>query len=135
MVDRDALHALAELLAAATGPDRKLDGAIFVSTHEGYSLGQNHDGGTVILNTNGARASLSAVLPYTDSIDAALALVGRLLPGWDWDIEKNQGVHYALLLMMPPPQDESGIFGADAPTTALAILRALVAALIAQGDE
>jgi hypothetical protein len=102
------LNELAAMLDAATGPSREIDREIsFISNWAGpYS-------------------------PWSSSVDAALALVERLLPGWEWDIELNQGVFFCALLQIATAYAD-GTHCADAPTAPIAILKALVAALIAQ---
>ena len=66
---------------------------------------------------------------YTSSIDAALALVGRKLPGWSIAIEKGRERSACRI------RQDTGAepYECTAPTPALAILKALVAALIEQG--
>ena len=61
------LHALAQRLAEAMGPDRELDRDLHVAL--GLSMDTTVHCG-VLLNA------------YTASLDAAVALVERVLPGW-----------------------------------------------------
>lgn len=105
------LKDLAAMLDSATGPSRELDVAAFRALFPYTRVYEAH------------------CPPLTSSIDAALALVERLLPGWGWQI--NIGA-YAIL--RPPKAtcwSSSLCFDGDAPTAPLAILKATVAALIA----
>lgn len=125
---------LAGLLArvkTATGPDRKLDYAIFTAFAP-------MDVGSYWHPTEGNQ--------YTASIDAALALVERMLPGHRWGIsthsiksgaknERGWPLHAdgfrahvtERSALRPMPSI------ADAPTAPLAILAATLSALITQG--
>lgn len=102
------LHELATMLDEATGPSRELDNRIWDALNG--CVGPTHGN-------------------WSSSIDAALALMGRMLPGWSWQIN---GGAYAIL--RPPKAtcwSSSLCFDGDAPTAPLAILKATVAALIA----
>lgn len=127
MADKAQLESLLERVRAATGPDRELD----------YAVSRFADGEL-------ARHS-SLHLPYTASIDASLALVERLLPGWRWGISSHslkdgvyqEGPHAGL------PRHVDGFRAhvtersalrpmpsiADARTAPLALLAALLSAL------
>lgn len=93
MAESDALR---EKVAAATGPDRELDAAVFNalvddggriafkvtnwSIQPGSRLSRYHDGW---LYGKSETDEYADDLPrYTESIDAALALVEKLLPRW-----------------------------------------------------
>ena len=103
------LNELVERVKAATGPDRELD----------YAISRFADGEL-------ARHS-SLHLPYTASIDAALALTERMLPGWDYVLEGAS--RHCFVLMHPDNEDGEGVFVETAATSALAILAALLTAL------
>lgn len=117
---------LRERLERATGPDRELD----------LALAQALDPG--VIHSRFYRDS-NAVVPYTKrhytaSIDAALALVERVLPGWEWFAGYNadhceHGCGYALLTS--PNGDKVSKVGRTAP---LAIIIATVSALIALAE-
>ena len=66
---------------------------------------------------------------FTASVDAALALIGRVLPGWAWSV----GIlsHGAQAYLMSGPRAK--MHGSAAPTPALALCAALLAAMI--GEE
>jgi len=70
----------------------------------------------------------SLVPNYTTSIDAALALVERLLPGWSWRIGNRPGGG-AWVLLGTSRQEHLGA------TPALALLSALLAALSSKAGE
>ncbi len=103
---------------AATGPDRKLDRAL--AALFGADVTQV---GTNTIHRIGA---------YTASIDAALALVERMLPGWYWRIDRplsGPSAELAEFADGPQPSSLKRAFMADAPTVPLAILVALLKAL------
>ena len=113
MVDLATLTALRERVIAAKGPDQKLDSAIWLKTSH-----QCKDHG------------IDGWTKYTASIDAALALVGRMLPGHGWSVGSDfarQGQPFATIGY--DEEDRRG--SAFAHTPPLAILAALLSALIA----
>ena len=73
---------------------------------------------------------------YTASVDAALALVERVLPGWQRIIGEHdrvgQNVQWRATLIQPPGH---GVVAAWAPTPALALVLALLRALQAREGE
>lgn len=86
---------LADLQArveAATGPDRELDGAIEVAIRwlEAGRVGLKPEHRAPWKSDKfGSVFDVSvsyAAQPFTRSIDAAIALVGRVLPGWWWKV-------------------------------------------------
>ena len=119
---RADLQALLERVEKAEGPDRELDDAI-----DKWKLD------TLLTRDTSARFALICP-PYTASIDAAVALVEKMLPGWKWCVQReihpdnwffayvfivNEGTSFA---------DHRGM--AHGP--ALALIAALLRALIAQ---
>lgn len=63
------MNTLIEKLKAATGPSAELDGEIWLQF--------------------GSDAGVGRAWNYTASIDAALALVEEVLPGWSWVLNKQ----------------------------------------------
>ena len=122
---------LLERVQKATGPDRNLDGLIYIETHiPKERAGRiDHEYGVVgWWPKNEPYQSAIDVPRYTDSVDAALALVERVLPG----------AYVDLVCVMDKPEDKAwssfvGQNKADARTPALAILAALLTALDAAG--
>jgi len=109
----------------AAGPSRELDAKIFCALNPGYTLGTNSLGGAVLLFQGFRRTLEEAVPPFTTSVNDALALVEQRLPGW----------HIALKIWSDHASCHIGKSvwpEQDAASAALAILKALVAALIAQ---
>jgi hypothetical protein len=123
-----------ERLRAATGPDRELDALIWLETTDGATRRES----TVTSSTNlwppytidetrDATGRLITVPSYTASIDAALALVERMLPGAAYDMHKSdKGYSFSILRAYL----DRPYFGGATP--ALAILTALFAALEAK---
>jgi hypothetical protein len=145
------LTELLERVKEATGPDREIDRAIALAT------GQLHEDHDCVLDLTGARGTRLyridpdggrvfgglgddiLIRPYTASLDAALALVERVLPEHVWTLSSGHQVGG------PSSYDGYGsdvaefIKTADYPehfgrTPALALLTATLTALAAQGD-
>ena len=110
------LTELLERVKAATGPDRELDGNIYNALKPDYAA-------WAAMERNTTFFFWRDVFPYTGSIDAALALVERKLPGWEWQVRRTgyAELHHPTHHL----KDEIG----RAATPALAILAALLSAL------
>lgn len=117
-----------ERVAALTGPDRKVDAAL----ERGFGLGifapipDDAELGDI---PHGPGYG-SAIPRYTASLDAAIALVERVLPGWARGFEEGPLTCMAFV----DPSDYETRFGSAAyvekgPTPAIAMLLALLAAL------
>ena len=72
--------------------------------------------------------------PYTASIDDAVALVERLLPGWHWSVRSKDDRGRNSCQIEPPEYSDDPI-DLEADTAPLAILGALVLALISLEEE
>ena len=98
-----------------------------------------------VLHDHGGFAREMVVVPnFTASLDAAVALVERVLPGWYWASHSSQywdngrpadkcflgGVYDA-----SPPEINGKNFVVHKQTAALALCLALIRALIAKGDR
>lgn len=92
--DRAELGALFERVMAATGPDREIDCAIALAL-DGFFLAEPRYPGAPIMygyvDADGSRVEpgqspTQLVRTYTDSVDAALALIRRLKPGYQINI-------------------------------------------------
>jgi hypothetical protein len=159
-------HSLNDLLArveAATGPDREIDASIYNamvddggrrafrvsnwSRGRAPMLGRYHDGWLTGKSEDDIYAD--DLVRFTASIDAALALVERVLPGWGadvgyparmgehhgqpwadvWASREDERYRWDRSLGRPTPRHS------NAPTVPLAILAALLKALQAQTSE
>lgn len=132
------LNELLERVKAATGPDREIDVALLHlwdpdhealrSYDERYQI-ELRDGVFSVWKTDGGYSASVPFPRFTASIDAALALVGRVLPGWNvqFGTLKSGGARARVALDWPEvaPLDECY----DAPTAPLAILAALLLSL------
>lgn len=113
---------LLPLIEAARAPDRGLDKAIWHKLIFDPALEKSDDAYLRLVG--------SGYPAYTASLDAALALVSRALPGWDWD--------RTLDVMAVYDPRRPGLSRAEAgkeawaKTPALAIIAALLKALIAE---
>jgi len=144
MTDLDALRAR---VGAATGPDRGLDLALgialagwrvgtlvegrFVASRDGSGdFVEDHEGGI-----NSVRPG-SLYTAWTESIDEALALVERVLPGWGCGVQL-----FPASEVLNPDGAQAFVTngtayeGCDHKTAPLAILSALLAALPASTQE
>lgn len=99
MTDLPTLTSLLERVEKATGPDRKLDGEIFAA-FETYSYGDviPAAGGMVVYAGPAPHAPgqgrFEVAPKYTSSLDAALALVNEMLPGWFWRAGHVPSTHW-----------------------------------------
>ena len=120
------LRGLIERVEKATGPDRELDAQIYIWVHG--------------LRAN-APVLWTQVAPYTNSLDAALALVEKMRPGYRWGVSSvaikigaypdgktayGEGFRAHVTKNSPLRPMPST---ADAPTPALAIILALLRSL------
>jgi hypothetical protein len=106
------LSSLIERLERCEGADREIDLAIFMATAEmeSFSVWRPND----------------PTLFFTASIDAALALVERKLPGWGWQVHRDPqpGLEACFGFVGEPGAD--GVCGrAYAPSPAIALCLAL----------
>ena len=133
----EQLRDIAKRLEAATAScdtiDVSIADALGITLDKAYNDNVGEDWYVI---TGGWPDRLDCWLPYfTNSIDAALALVERALPGWMTCVA-TQGVFLGdpaptWTWELGQPQDpEARPYGRSAPTAPLAILRALFAALI-----
>jgi len=125
-----SLSALLERVEACQGPDQELDAAIYKALGDGAT----HRGGLIGWNWRPGNVGIWHTMPpLTASVDAALALIGRVLPGW-WVQHLGQnlagwGVRIETQGLSIPLSNRLLI----APTPALALCAALLAAMI--GEE
>lgn len=141
--DQEVLQDLLRRVESATGADREIGREILLALGWQRTLVGHFHGPLYYWSPPGsARSSLSGKdddLPdITTSLDAALALVERVLPGWLWEVTTITtgvgGIRYPTALVMSPdhaPGEEIQTFG-EARTPALALLAALLKALIAE---
>lgn len=137
---RSELEGLLERVEKAEGPDRELDALIEVATFKTISTDDDliyakpvHRDDNCAKGTfwrkSRSGASLHTAPEYTDSIDGAVALVERCLPGWIWDASST-GTAW---VQSPGGDHFSGQIKPYKPP--LAILSALLRALLAQEER
>lgn len=130
------LAELLERVKAETGPDRELDIAIGLAVG-GFERVQRGILGVVEyrfwMPEGGWNSGSSTVMipKFTASLDAALALVERALPGAEWSVGHNACDDFVATCWVQGVED----LDYHAPTAALALLAALLSALIAQAAE
>lgn len=107
---------LEELLVAATGPDRNLDGLIY----------------NVLLGDI-ATGEMFLQRAFTASFDATLVLSGRLLPGWKWSAGYGCGDDGDNRRTVNLWNEKHWVQG-EHDIDVIAFLLAIIAALIAQAD-
>ena len=115
-----ALAGLLERVRAATGPDRVLNGDVLMA------FGWASDGG-IAIDPEGRR--VFQIPDATLSLDAALALVERVLPGWVWTVMTDYGDLCRARLYGEVNGGRDHGVQADGATPALALLAALLSAL------
>lgn len=116
------MNRLKELLArveAATGPDTELDKAI------AEAFGLHCWAGRLSYPEGDGRWLDFAASNVTDSVDAALALVDREMPGWRGAFWKDRSGEWSMSLDCEP---YPGTLQEDMRTAPLAILAALLRA-------
>lgn len=122
MADLAALKALRDRVRKATGPDRELDDAIWCALcWESHWRKISRD---------------SKQSRFTSSIDAALALVEIMLPGWSWGFFNHfrKDDQFTAMLCNEPSINLITAFDGDGVTVPLALLAALLSVLIAQQE-
>lgn len=118
------LQTLREKLQALSEPSREVDAELFLI------LTPPSDGAWRVQRpgwlTNDDREGSAQWCPhFTASIDAALALVERMLPGWQWLVGRNEIEPKGTCYLLHARKHSYG----SAPTPALAILLALLDAI------
>lgn len=106
------LRDLLERVERATGPDRELDRAIWKACGIDYRQ--------------------SVTQPVTSSVDAALTLIGRVLPGWRVLLDSDNDRRPLWSARAKRNGQSWDAIGHLAPTPALALCAALIAAMIEQ---
>lgn len=123
----DAISDLLARVEKAAGPDRELDAEILIAS--GCQLRQRGMW-EIIEWPDGERISAGLYrdrIPVTDSLDAALALVERVLPGASVQISLHRSIGRSKVRVAC--KDSSAVYGDSADTTpALALLAALLKA-------
>lgn len=114
---------IARLEAAEVG-NNTLDDSVVIAAHNGQMMDWYDEEAEqyAIQAEDGSRVN---VTPVTTSLDAALALMGRVLPDWDWQITK--GADEMALVSIAPTCKVCGP-EACAPTPALALCIAILRA-------
>lgn len=136
------LQPLLDRVRQASGGDRELDAIVWCALEHPMEKPQRNFFYTNreewgFFKTNQPQPGLTFydAPPLTASIDAALSLVERLLPGWNVEIYHGSDRHCVVLNEFPkpcrriPPEKPYVIAG---KTTPLALLDAALCALIAQ---
>ncbi len=132
MTPSNTIEELVGRVEAATGPDRKLDVALhahfFPVSFDGSA---DHYAAVGYLNAADRRYVDSFVPFYSQSIDAALALLERVLPGCSWAI--NGGARVVPSATVWPASGAA--VDADGNTSVLAIILATLRSLRIKGDH
>jgi hypothetical protein len=135
------LDALIERVRGATEPSRELDRDIAIATFKGCE--DNHERARKVLISYGAQpwnfevsgisgVSLRTPEPVTSSLDAAIALAERVLPGWAGEVDFG-GTGLQQAWMHEPSGARS--FTSQSSTPALALILAILTALKEQEQK
>jgi len=126
------LAELLERVKAATGPDREIDRDLTEALYSDISTRERR----VLANDQFAwmhpEYGLVRCEPYTASVDAALALVERVLPRWEFNLSVEHPGDDGAAIWRAEIGDPLMGFDAEAPTPALALLAAALEALAYQ---
>lgn len=120
---------LIERLEAAGEGSRELDGAVWYAVHEPdvehgcLHVEQTEQGPVEVLTCELGSKYADCVGAYTTSLDAALALAERVLPGWCISLQRVNGWRAALADSPISPD-----FYSDAATAPLALTAAILKA-------
>ncbi len=74
-------------LEALDGPSREVDRDIATHFGDPWDYGVSWRGWGI--GQDGRPIEKPVAFPYTASLDAAIALVGRVLPGWSWEARRS----------------------------------------------
>ncbi|MGN6773055.1 MAG: hypothetical protein ACTHJQ_24890 [Rhizobiaceae bacterium] len=126
------IEALIERLEGLTGPDREVDAEI--GAHFGDPHGRRE---YVDYEARSVEIHQEIAEHYTASLDAAIALVGKVLPGWSGDVDichpiADSGKVGARLF---PPEPGWANYAGEGPTPAIALLISMFRALAAGGSD
>ncbi len=139
MPDSATLIALSERCEAASGPDRELDGAIALALSEPQRFFNDHDMSFLDVDgpayyhdggTWGGYGRLWKAPAYTASLDAALALVKRAMPGAFGSVGYGDWSDNAIAVTLDYRGAEK-LVRTSASTPALALVAATLRALAA----
>jgi hypothetical protein len=140
-VDSERVGKLREMVRAAKGPDREIDVelACILEAGKGTTALSYVDGSQqrVPWSPNPWGGPTVPLAAYTSSIDAAVALVERVLPGFGYMIRRHEttfGTRACCSLLAPSTGEHGDTWDVWAATTPLAILDALLTALLAQAQ-
>lgn len=148
------LDELIERVRRATGPNREIDVALLhlwqpdhdaLRTYDDSYQTEFRDGSFSVWKKGGGYSASVPFPRFTASVDAALALTERVLPGWmvvnlcEWDADvlRARGAWNCTLKKLGTQDDFTATKGAchHAPTAPLAILAALLSALHQEGKQ
>lgn len=124
------LSTLIERVEALTGPDREVDLDVAIAT--GMVSDEVSKYGPHLRRIEARRVD-----PYTASLDAAVALVEQVLPGWSGDVDigvpiADSGKVGARLF---PPEPGWANYAGEGLTSAIALVLAALRALHAQEER
>ena len=137
--DIDALRALLARVDGDKRADRKFDSSLWFTLKIGTPEEQEAVSDAYIaagFSDDCVKRSPVFIPDYTASLDAAVALVDRVLPTWWWAISRTPARGWHEGEVYPPNYDSGdplcGVGGASTPALALCI--ALLKALVAQAE-
>ena len=135
-----SLSSLLARIESATGPDREIDAALWLACFEpGCVAFDDIKFHTEHYDNYISRTFVSCdlgdlpvdqfdppLLYYTASLDAAIALCERVLPGWSWTVDSGYAANHQKSHAEAWTGDDEG--SGDAATPALALCAAIIKA-------
>lgn len=129
----ETLRSLQERIREATGPDRELDAAIFRALdlqlpeqflNLGIALKWQADG-SALMPVGGMQVRYEPPA-FTASLDACVALMRDVLPGWRRDSFQRVD-HFSVFVSNPDQDQEHAYHSLETHATLIAIVSALIA--------
>lgn len=126
-MNTEQLQSLLDRVREAEGADRAIDASLFVLGEPSYASTGPMPGW--IKEQEAGRDDFKVIPRVTASIDAALALTERVLPGWCYKLVQESGTYTFVVRDAPELAKVAASAVASKPTAPLAILCAVLTAL------
>lgn len=127
------MQSLIDRLSKLDAPDREVDAEIYIRFNIPAERAGRIDYSNGMVGwwpKDGPYVSAITVPAYTASVDAAIALAERVLPGWTWYLGNgaNGSGNNSSVAGIYPPKSPEGTFKGDHPMPATALCIAILRA-------